>query len=55
MTGAGMLSVGAFEVGHETLVERLVWKTESEKRKAGGQVPKPPFQSWKDGFALQGT
>ena len=43
MTGVRMLTVGAFEVGHETLVERLVWKTESEKRKAGGQVPKPPF------------
>lgn len=38
MSGGGMLTVGVFEVEHETWVKRLVWKTRSDKHKTCGQV-----------------
>ena len=38
VSGAGMLTVGVFEVEHETWVKRLVWKTGGEKHKTCGQV-----------------
>ena len=38
VSGAGMLTVGVFEVEHETWVKRLVWKTRSDKHKTCGQV-----------------
>ena len=43
MSDAGMLTVGAFEVGCETWVKRLVWKTGSEKRKTCGHFLNCPF------------
>ena len=55
MSGTRMLTVGAFEVEHETQVKRLVWETGSEIRKTCEQVPQTPFWLWKDGSALQET